>query len=106
MFTLMVSLWESIQKFVLYWQVYLIKDLHNIDVFIWNVEMVLQYTTIHWYDNSELNDTALTCKLATLLTLTTASRASMIQHLSTEFMAKDKDRYMLLQPVSQKLEER
>ena len=26
----MVSLWESIQKFVLYWQIYLIKDLHNL----------------------------------------------------------------------------
>ena len=29
MLKLMVLLWESIQKFVLYWQVYLIKDLHN-----------------------------------------------------------------------------
>ena len=63
-------------------------------VFIWNVEIVLQYIRTHSYDNSSLNDADLTCKLTTLLALTTASRASMIQHLNTEFMAKDKDRYI------------
>ena len=62
-------------------------------VFIWDVEMVLQYIRTHWYNNSSLNDADLTCKLTTLLVLTTASRASMIQHLNTEFMAKDNDRY-------------
>ena len=45
--------------------------------------------TIH-----HLNDADLTCKLTTLLALTTALRASMIQYLNTEFMAKDKDRYI------------
>ena len=34
MFTLIVSLWESIQKSVLYWQVYLIKDHHSLDMFL------------------------------------------------------------------------
>ena len=63
-------------------------------VFIWDVVIVLQYIRTHWYKNSSLNDTDLTCKLTTLLALTTASRASMIQHLNTEFMAKDKDRYI------------
>ena len=56
--------------------------------------MVLQYIRTHWYNNSSLNDADLTCKLTTLLTLTTASRASMIQHLNTEFMANDNDRYI------------
>ena len=60
--------------------------------FIWEVEIVLQYIRTHWYDNSLLNDAGLTCKLTTLLALTTALRASMIQHLNTEFMAKDKDK--------------
>ena len=40
------------------------------------------------------NDADLTCKLTTLLSLTTASRASMIHHLNTDFKAKDKDRYI------------
>ena len=40
------------------------------------------------------DDADLACKLTTLLALTTASRTSMIQHLNTEFMAKDKDRYI------------
>ena len=35
----------SIQKFVLYWQVYLIKDFHNLDV----LERVLQYIRTNWY---------------------------------------------------------
>ena len=48
----------------------------------------------YWYDSSLLNDADLSCKLTTLLALTTVSRASMIQHLNTEFMAKDKDRYI------------
>ena len=63
-------------------------------VFIWDVVIVLQYIRTHWYDNSSLNDADLTCKLTTLLALTTAPRTSMIQHLNTEFMAKDKDRYI------------
>ena len=94
MFILMVSLWESIQKFVLYWQVYLIKDLRNLDIFIWDVEIVLQNIRTHWYDNTSLNNVDLTCKLTTLLALTITSRASMIQHLNAEFMANDKDRYI------------
>ena len=60
--------------------------------FIWEVEIVLQYIRTHWYDNSLLKDAGLTCKLTTLLALTTVLRASMIQHLNTEFMAKDKDK--------------
>ena len=56
------------------------------------MEIVLQYIRTHW--NSSLNGADLTCKLTTLLALTTASRASMIQHLNTEFMAKDKRRYI------------
>ena len=91
MFTLMVSLWESMQKFVLYWQVYLIKrPPQPRHVFIWDMEIVLQYIRTNWYDNSSLNDADLTCKLTALLVLTIASRASMIQHLITEFMAKDR----------------
>ena len=54
----------------------------------------LQYIRTHWYDNSPLNNADLTCKLTTLLALTTALRLSMIEHLSTEFMAEDKGRYI------------
>ena len=74
-------------------------------VFIWDVEIVLQYIRTHWYGSSSLNDVDLTCKLTTLLALITASRTSMIQHLNIEFMAKDK-RHTLFQQASQKLEER
>ena len=74
-------------------------------VFIWDVEIVLQYIRTHWYGSSSLNDVELTCKLTTLLALITASRTSMIQHLNIEFMAKDK-RHTLFQQASQKLEER
>ena len=35
----------------------------------------------------------LTCKLTTLLVLTITSRASMIQHLNTEFIAKHNKKY-------------
>ena len=62
--------------------------------FIWDVKIVLQNIRTHWYVNSSLNNADVTCKLTTLLALTTASRASMIQNLNTEFMAKDKDRYI------------
>ena len=61
-------------------------------IFIWDVEIVLQFIRTHW--NSSFNGADLTCKLTTLLALTTALRASMIRHLNTEFMAKDKDRYI------------
>ena len=37
MFTLMVSQWESIQKFVFYWQVDSIKDLHDLDMFLYGI---------------------------------------------------------------------
>ena len=58
------------------------------------MEIVLQNIGTHWYDNTSLNNVDLTCKLTTLLALTTTSRASMIQHLNAEFMANDKDRYI------------
>ena len=64
------------------------------------MDIFLQYIRTHWYDNSSLNNADLTCKLTTLLALTIALRLSMIEHLSTEFMAEDKGRYM------QKLEEK
>ena len=54
----------------------------------------MQYVRPHWYDNSSLNDADVIYKLTSLLALTTASRASMIKHLNTEFEAKDKDRYI------------
>ena len=54
------------------------------------MDIFLQYIRTHWYDNSPLNNADLTCKLTTLLALTTALRLSMIEHLSAEFMAEDK----------------
>ena len=47
-------------------------------VVIWDVEIVFQYIRTHWYDNSSLNDADLSCKLTTLLVLTTSVRASII----------------------------
>ena len=40
----MISLWESIQKFV---HVYLIKDIRNLDIFIWDVEILLLNIRTH-----------------------------------------------------------
>ena len=61
-------------------------------VFIWDVGIVLQYVKTQWYDNPSLTNADLTCKFATLLALTTASKVFLIQHLNTEFMAKYKDK--------------
>ena len=63
----MVSPWESIRKFVDYWQVYLIKDLHNLDVSVWDVEIVLEYIRTSWYDSPSFTDANPTCKLTALL---------------------------------------
>ena len=63
-------------------------------VFIWGMEIVSQNIRTHWYDNSSLTRANLTCKLATLLALITASVVLKIQHLSTKFMAKDEHKYM------------
>ena len=60
--------------------------------FIWDVGTVLQYIKTQWYDNPLLTNADLTCKFATLLALTTALKAFLIQHLNTEFMAKYKDK--------------
>ena len=54
----------------------------------------MQNIRTQWYDNSSLTDANLTCKLATLLVLITVSRMSMIEHLNTEFVAKEKDKYI------------
>ena len=50
--------------------------------------MYLQYIRTHCYDNSSLNDANLTCKLTTLSALTKTSS------FSTEFLTKDKGRYI------------
>ena len=63
-------------------------------VFVWDVEIVYQYIRTHWYDNLSLTAAILTCKLTTLLDLTITSRASMINHLNKDFVAKDKEKYI------------
>ena len=58
------------------------------------MEIVLQYIKTRWYDNPSLIAANLICKFTTLLVLTIASRASMIQQFDTEFMAKVKEKYI------------
>ena len=56
-----------------------------------------------WYGDSSINDADFICKLATLLDLTISSRTSMIQHLNSEFMARDKDKYMFFRKFHKSL---
>ena len=61
---------------------------------MWDRRIVLQYIRTQWYDNLSLIDAILKLNHTTLLSLTEASRASVIKHLNTEFMAKEKDKYI------------
>ena len=91
MSTLMVSMWEKIQR-IFNASIFNQRPPQSRYVFIWGVGIVLQYIKTQWYDNPSLTNADLTCKFATLLALTTALKAFLIQHLNTEFMAKYKDK--------------
>ena len=55
-------------------------------VFIWDVQVVLNFIKSNWPVSSNLSDKNLTLKLTTLLALTSSSRASAIHHLNINFM--------------------
>ena len=61
--------------------------------FIWNVDVVLTYIKNNMSVRSQLSEKNLTCKLTVLLALSSALRASSIQHLNINFMAKTKSCY-------------
>ena len=61
--------------------------------FIWNVDVVLTYIKNNMSVSSQLSEKNLTCKLTVLLALSSALRASSIQHLNINFMAKTKSCY-------------
>ena len=58
------------------------------------MEIVLHYIRTNWHVNPLHTDADLTCKLTTLLALTTALRASKIKHLKRRLISKDKDKYI------------
>ena len=55
-------------------------------VFIWDVQIVLNYIKSNWANSSDLSDRNLTLKLTSLLALTSASRTVSIHHLDVRFM--------------------
>ena len=57
--------------------------------FVWDVEIVLVYLKTNMPDNSQLSDKDLTRKLTVLMALSSASRASSLQHLNIKFMARN-----------------
>ena len=57
--------------------------------FVWDAEIVLVYLKTNMSDNSQLSDKDLTHKLTVLMTLSSASRTSSLQHLNIKFMAKN-----------------
>ena len=61
--------------------------------FIWNVDVVLTYIKNNMSVNYKLFEKNLTYKLTVLFALSSALRASSIQHLSIKFMAKAKSYY-------------
>ena len=60
---------------------------HN--TFVWDAEIVLAYLKTNMSENPELSDKDLTHKLTVLMTLSSASRASSLQHLNIKFVAKN-----------------
>ena len=54
--------------------------------FAWDVKV---YLKANMSDNSQLSDKDLTHKLTVLMVLSSASRASSIQHLNIKFMARN-----------------
>ena len=61
--------------------------------FIWDVDVVLTYIKNNMSVNSQLSEKNLTCKLTVLLALSSALRASSIQHLNINFIAKTNSCY-------------
>ena len=63
-------------------------------VFIWDVEVVLNYVKNNWSDNNSLSLMDLTLKLTVLLALTASARAGAIHHLDVNFMVNNDRLYI------------
>ena len=57
-------------------------------IFVWDVQVLLNFIKKDWGISSSLIDQELTYKLCMLLSLTTASRISSLQHLDIRYMTK------------------
>jgi len=55
--------------------------------FVWDVECVINFIESSMANNDNLSNIDLSCKLTTLLALTSAMRAGSIQHLSIKYMS-------------------
>ena len=56
-------------------------------VFIWNIQAVLDFVKSQW-SGCDLSDEVLTYKVVILMTLSSASRASVIHHLDVRYMLR------------------
>ena len=63
-------------------------------VFIWDVQIVINYIKSEWRYSEGPSDRLLTLKLVMLMALTSASRASAIHHLDIRYMVKRNEKYV------------
>ena len=61
--------------------------------FVWDIEIVLIHLKTNMSDNSQFPDKHLTYKFTVLMVLSSAPRASSIQHLNTKFMSRSDTPY-------------
>ena len=61
--------------------------------FVWDVEIVLVYLKTNMSDNSQKSDQDLTHELTDLMALSSASKASSLQHLNIKFMTRNDTSY-------------
>ena len=63
-------------------------------MFIWDVQIVINYIKSEWGYSEGLLDKFLTLKLVMLMALTSASRAFAIHHLDIRYMVKGNGKYV------------
>ena len=64
--------------------------------FVWDVEIVLVYLKTNMSDNSQKSDQDLTHELTDLMALSSASKASSLQHLNIKFMTRNDTSYKFI----------
>ena len=63
-------------------------------MFIWDVQIVINYIKSEWRYSEGLSGKLLTLKLVMLMALTSASRASAVHHLDIMYMVKGNEKYV------------
>ena len=63
-------------------------------MFIWDVQIAIDYIKSEWEYSEGLSEKFLTIKLVMLTALTSASRASAIHHLDIRYMVKENEKYV------------